>query len=220
METFRRVVVVAALAGLISGAFVSVLHWGATAPLIAKAETYEEAAAHDHEAGGWTPKTGFEQTAFTVLADILTGIGFGLLLVAAYALRGADMNWRKGMFWGLAGFATFTLAPSLGLPPALPGAEAAPLLDRQLWWLATAAATGSGLALIFLARRPQWIVAGVALLVLPHIVGAPQPAAHESLSTEPLARQFIAAATVTSFLFWLALGALTGFFYKRFHPAP
>ncbi len=129
------------------------------------------------------------------------------------------MDWRKGLSWGLAGFATFTLAPSLGLPPELPGTDAAPLLDRQIWWVATAAATGCGLAMLFLARRPIWIVAGAALLVLPHLVGAPQPAAYESLAPESLSRRFIATAMVTSFLFWLSLGALTGFFYKRFQPA-
>ena len=53
--------------------------------------------------------------------------------------------------WGLAGFAVFTIAPGLGLPPELPGVPAAPLLSRQIWWvtavLATAAAC-SGLLVL------------------------------------------------------------------------
>jgi adenosylcobinamide kinase/adenosylcobinamide-phosphate guanylyltransferase len=50
------------------------------------------------------------------------------------------------MFWGLAGFAVFTLAPGLGLPPELPAMPAADLLARQVWWIGTAAATAIGLA--------------------------------------------------------------------------
>src|SRR5262249_18446225 len=110
-------------------------------------------AEHHHEAEAWQPADGFERTAFTALADVLTGIAFGLLLTAAYALRGQAMDWRQGLFWGLAGFATFTLAPGLGLPPEVPGTESAPLLGRQVWWVATAVATAGGLALIFLTRN-------------------------------------------------------------------
>src|ERR1700745_2045609 len=69
-------------------------------------------------------------------------------------IAGGTVTWRTGLFWGLAGFATFTLAPGLGLPPELPGTEAAPLLQRQLWWVTTAAATGGGMALLALTLRP------------------------------------------------------------------
>jgi predicted cobalt transporter CbtA len=75
----------------------------------------------------WEPEDGIEKTAYTLLADLLTGIGFALLLAAGLALQGGTVTWRTGPFWGLAGFATFTLAPGLGLPPELPGTETAPL---------------------------------------------------------------------------------------------
>jgi cobalt transporter subunit CbtA len=230
MEMFRRIFFVALLAGLGAGVFVTVVHEIATVPVILKAETFEKAgeaapvadeaattdhAGHEHDAAAWEPADGFERMAFTVLADILTGVGFALLLVAAYALRGGEMDWRKGLYWGLAGFATFTLAPGLGLPPEVPGTEAAPLLDRQVWWVVTALATGGGLALVFFARQALWVVGGIALIVLPHIYGAPQPAEYKSLAPESVAHQFIVAVVITSLLFWLVLGSLTGFFYKR-----
>jgi cobalt transporter subunit CbtA len=229
MDMFRKIFFVAVLAGLGAGLFVTVVHEIATVPVILKAETFEKAgeaapavdpaatehAEHEHDAAAWEPTDGFERMAFTVLADILTGIGFALLLVAAYALRGSEMDWRKGLYWGLAGFATFTLAPGLGLPPEVPGTEAAPLLDRQLWWVATALATGGGLALVFFARQALWVVGGTVLMVLPHVYGAPQPAEYKSLAPESVAHQFIVAVVVTSLLFWLVLGSLTGFFYKR-----
>ena len=170
---------------------------------------------HGHDADAWQPADGLERTAFTLLADILTGIGFAFLLVSAYALRGGNVDWRRGLYWGLAGFATFTLAPSLGLPPELPGTEAAPLFARQIWWVATVAATGGGLALVFLTRKAVWPIVGVALILLPHLVGAPQPAAYVSLAPESLARDFTVMAIVSSLLFWLGLGSLTGFLYKR-----
>src|SRR5262245_1484268 len=229
MTVFRNIVFAAGLAGLIAGLFITVIHEIGTVPIILKAETYEKAAEnsaapatgadaataeHQHEAAAWEPTDGFERTAFTVLADVLTGIGFGLLLTAAYALRGRSMDWRQGLFWGLAGFATFTLAPGLGLPPELPGTESAPLLDRQIWWVATASATAGGLALIFFARTVALTVLGVALIALPHIYGAPQPAEYKSLVPEGLAHSFVVAVVVTSFLFWLVLDALTGVFYR------
>ncbi|MDY0885792.1 CbtA family protein [Dongia soli] len=243
MDTFRRLLITAVLAGVIAGVFVTVVHQIATIPVILKAEVFEKAAetapavgnsatadgsamsttehdhatgeAHEHDEGGWEPSDGLQRNAFTAAADILTGIGFALLLAAAYAARGTEMDWRKGLFWGLAGFAVFTLAPSLGLPPEVPGTEAAPLMQRQVWWVATVALTGGGLALIFLTRQILWSVLGVAMIVLPHAYGAPQPVEHHSAAPEALAHSFIVAATMTSLLFWVALGILTGFFFKR-----
>jgi cobalt transporter subunit CbtA len=214
----RRIVLVAALAGLIAGLGATLAHAFGTVPLILRAETYERAApAHEHE-DGWKPEDGIERASLTALADVLTGVGFGLLLVSAYALRGRRVGWREGLCWGLAGFATFSLAPALGLPPELPGSATAPLLDRQLWWLATAAATGGGLALILLRRGPAATVAGLALLVLPHLYGAP---AHEAGATpEALADRFVLVVLGTSFLFWLALGAASGLLYERLSRGP
>jgi len=229
MTLFRNIVFAAALAGLIAGLFVTIVHTLGTVPIILKAETYEnaaensaapatsaDAAAADHhqDAEAWKPTDGFERTAFTMLADVLTGIAFGLLLTAAYALRGRAMDWRQGLFWGLAGFATFTLAPGLGLPPEVPGTESAPLLDRQIWWMATATATAGGLALIFFTRNIALTVLGAGMIALPHIYGAPQRAEYKSLVPEGLAHSFVVAVVVTSFLFWLVLGSLTGVFYR------
>jgi cobalt transporter subunit CbtA len=225
MDVLRRIVFAAAIAGLIAGGLTTVIHHFGTAALIAKSEVYEQAAdasadrmadiAHHADAAAWEPRDGFERTAFTIVADVLTGIGFALLLGSAYSLHGGNVDWRKGLYWGLAGFATFTLAPSLGLPPEVPGTAAAPLLERQIWWVVTAAMTAGGLALLFFGRRPVWVIAGVAALALPHLYGAPQPAEYKSAAPESLAHQFVVVAVLTSLLFWLALGSLTGFFYRR-----
>ena len=174
--------------------------------------------AHDHGAAEWEPQNGFQRTSLTVLADLLTGIGYSLLLIAAYAVSGRRMGWRAGFYWGLAGFAVFMLAPSLGLPPEVPGTEAAPLTTRQVWWVATAIVTAGALGILFYAQqaKPIWYAVAVALLVAPHLIGAPQPAEYHSAAPEALAHRFIVASTVAALLFWAAIGASTGLFYERF----
>src|SRR6201998_1765482 len=140
MAVLRRLVFVALCAGLLSGLFATVGHQIGTVPLILQAEIYEKPLAHEHTSA-WEPENGAERTAYTLLADILTGVGFALLLEAGLTLRGGEVGWRQGLLWGLAGFGAFVIAPRLRLPPQLPGTEAAPLFDRQLWWLRTGVGT-------------------------------------------------------------------------------
>ena len=242
MQMFRRLFIAAASAGLLSGLFVTLVHQVTTVPIILDAEVFEKAAeekeaaaapaadatatteaAHDHEGhdhGGaeWEPQDGFERTAYTVLADLLTGVGFALLLIAGYAVSGRQIDWRQGLYWGLAGFTVFILTPSIGLPPEVPGTAAADLLARQVWWVATAVLTAGGLALLFYVRdpKPLWIVLALAMIVAPHAIGAPQPEEYASVAPESMAHRFIVATMIASLLFWAALGALSGYFYKRF----
>jgi cobalt transporter subunit CbtA len=223
MAAFRRLVFAALCAGLLSGVFVTLAHQICTVPLILQAETYETpperamAAAHEHPSA-WEPENGAERTAYTLLADILTGVGFALLLEAGLTLRGGEVDWRQGLLWGLAGFATFTVAPSLGLPPQLPGSEVAPLFDRQIWWLGTAVATGCALALIAFTTRVRWAILAAVLIVLPYVYGAPEPPEQIAAPPAALTHQFIIAATVVNFLFWLILGIATGYFHERLQP--
>ena len=223
MAVFRRLVFAALCAGLLSGVFATVAHQIATVPLILEAEIYEHpaehalAATHEHTSA-WEPQNGAERMAYTLLADILTGVGFALLLGAGLTLRGGEVGWRQGLLWGLAGFATFTVAPSLGLPPQLPGSEAGPLFDRQLWWLGTTIATGGALALIAFTTRARWAIIATVLIVLPHVYGAPEPADHNGAVPAALAHHFVVAATVANFLFWLILGASAGHFHERLQP--
>jgi cobalt transporter subunit CbtA len=193
------------------------------APVATTAASTEE--GHDHAADGhshggeaWEPQDGFERTTSTAIVDLLTGIGFALLLIAAYAVSGRAVDWRQGVYWGLAGFAIFMLAPSLGLPPEVPGTAAADLTARQIWWVATALMTAGGLALLFYVKEPKplWVIIALALIVAPQAIGAPQPDAYSSAAPEALAHRFIVATMIASLLFWAVLGAFSGYFYKRF----
>lgn len=239
MTLLRNVVFVAAIAGLVAGLALALMQGFATDPLILAAETYEAASdtgaaqasapAHGHaaaapEAAGaaeaWAPADGIERRAYSVLANVAGAIGLALVLVAVSELFGGLAGWRQGMLWGLAGFAAFTLAPGLGLPPELPAMPAADLAARQAWWLGTVAATAAGLGLLAFTRSAPLAVLAVALIALPHIVGAPQPESHASPVPAGLHRDFVAAATVTSLLFWALLGATAGALRRRFLATP
>ncbi|WUR16265.1 CbtA family protein [[Empedobacter] haloabium] len=188
----------------------------------AGAQEHEQAAASAHEHGGeehrhggWEPAPGGERLFYTILANISMAVGYALLLAAALTLRGKPVDWRGGLLWGGAAYLVFFVAPALGLPPELPGTEAAPVVARQSWWIATAGATAAALALLAWGRHWGLKVAALALVVTPHLVGAPQPAVHGAVAPAALAREFIVASAVANAAFWLALGALTGWLHAR-----
>jgi len=210
MAALRRILAAALIAGIAAGLVTAALQSVTTTPLIRAAEAFEP--AHDPEETSEAARA-----ALSVLATVLTGAGFGLLLVGAIALSGREPDAREGMLWGVAGFAAFTLAPALGLPPALPGAAEADLAARQVWWLAAAGACAGGLALIVFGRNAWLAAAGIVLIALPHVAGAPAP---EGASTVPadLAARFVAASLATGAVFWAVLGFLSGTLYARFRP--
>ena len=223
----------ALFAGLIAGLFAAGLQLAFTVPLIAEAELYESGTlthfgvaaeghgqqasdGHGHaaEAGGGEPS----RHVLTVLMTVLTTCGFGLILVAGLALAErydlARADLKTGLMFGLAGFAATQLMPSLGLSPELPGSAAGALADRQLWWLGTVVATLGGLALIAFGN-PVVKVVGVALIAVPHLIGAPHPAVPEGVVPPELAALFAARVLAVGALGWAVLGALAGHFWSR-----
>src|SRR5215472_2827090 len=244
MNTFRAIVFSSVIAGLVVGAIVTVIQQFGTVPLILRAEVFEKAAEHhgreaaaaasqgalaehshaqhEHATETWEPRDGLERNAYTAAANVLTAIGFALLLAAIFALRSANtgnsVSWHQGLMWGLAGFAVFTIAPGLGLPPELPGVPAAPLLSRQIWWVVAASATAAGLALIVFRHSVPAAIAGLLLIMLPHFIGAPELEHVETTVPSSLSHQFVVAVTLTSLVFWSMLGALTSVAFAYFDP--
>lgn len=162
------------------------------------------------------------------MTNVLTAIGFALLVLAAIvaSLRSnaaAKLDWRHGLLWGAGGYAVFFLAPALGLPPEIPGAAAAPLESRQLWWFFAVACTATGLGMAAFGKSP-WRWAALGLLVLPHLVGAPHtptamfagqpPAAAAELAN--LAQQFITATAIAAATLWLSLGLSSVWTVRRY----
>lgn len=243
---FRRIVLFALLVGALTGLLLSAIQFWQVIPIIQGAERFENARAspvadpprgatqgrehaeHSQAAGEWEPAEGAERTGYTLLSNVLTAIGFALIMLAAMValLRrnpATRFDWRYGLLWGLAGYVVFFGAPALGLPPEIPGAEAAPLASRQLWWILAVSCTAAGLAVVAFVRS-SWRWAALGLLFVPHLVGAPHlgggpfaeypPEAAAELAN--LARQFVWATAVANALFWLALGSASVWVVRRF----
>lgn len=162
----------------------------------------------------------FDRLGKTVLANLVAGGGFSLMLASFVLLAGVDfpngrVGFIRGLMLGAAGWFAVQLAPGLGLPPELPGFPYVDLQARQYWWVATVAFSAAGLYL--LALRPEWLMraAGVVLLVAPHAYGAPRP---EDISSDVpafLASEYAVAVLTTTLFFWLVLGGLLGVLLSR-----
>jgi cobalt transporter subunit CbtA len=214
----------ALLAGTAAGLVLFVYQQVFVVPRLLAAEVYETRqesaekgpASHDHEreSSEWKPTEGFERTFFTAVSTVLTGIGFAAVLLSVVSLSGAELNLRRGLLWGVAGFVCFVVSPALGLPPEPPGVPVADLAERQLWWIATAGATAISLFLIVGWRR-RWLflLTGLIVLVLPHTIGAPK-AIGEQVVPAVLVREFAIASIVGNGLFWLILGTAGGFLFE------
>ncbi|MPQ85965.1 CbtA family protein [Pseudomonas sp. MAFF 730085] len=224
----KRIAQTAGFTGLLAALLLTLLQSFWVAPLILQAETFEHApaaseaahvhaegaAAHTHDAQAWEPEDGWQRVLSTTGGNLVVAVGFALMLAGLYTLR-APTRTAQGLLWGLAGYATFVLAPTLGLPPELPGTAAADLAQRQIWWIGTAASTAAGIALLVFGRNWLLKVLGVAILAVPHLVGAPQPEAHAMLAPEALEAQFKIASQLTNVAFWLALGLISAWLFRR-----
>lgn len=180
------------------------------------------ASGHSHDPEAWAPEDGIERIAYTIGANILSAIGFALLLLSAMALSG-KANVKTGVFWGIAGYLTFFVAPGMGLHPEIPGMEAANIQGRQGWWLATVVMTAGGLGLIAFGHI-SLKMGGVALLLIPHFLGAPLPEVHgfshpdaaAVAELENLANNFVQATAIANGIFWLIVGITSGYFINKF----
>ncbi|MEJ1157197.1 CbtA family protein [Prosthecomicrobium sp. N25] len=236
-----RVLWVGLLAGLVAGLAVAALQHVTTTPLILAAEAYEAQGHHHgalpdggvlrlaHSHGGtatdasapapaetsWKPADGIERTAVTSLATVLTAMGYALILVAGMLVAGDAITVRSALAWGAAGFAATGLATGLGLAPELPGSAAGDLVARQTWWIVTAVATGAGLYGLFRLATVGAKAGGAILIAVPHIVGAPKPAAFESTVPAELAAHFASTSLAVHAVLWLLVAASVALLWER-----
>lgn len=231
---FRQIVFYALLVGVLSGLILTVVQFWQVIPIIQNAERYENAtvpvvatidgqatsdeSGHVHAADEWSPEDGIERTGFTLLSNVLTAIGMALLVLFAIITSHqsdstARLNWQHGLLWGAAGYTVFYFAPSLGMPPGIPGVIEAPLETRTIWWLITVSCTAAGLSLLTFAKSP-WRWAGLGVLVVPYLTGAPSSPTAAFINHSPqvinelttLANEFVSATAIANAAFWLVLG--------------
>lgn len=201
---FPRLLIVAAVAGLVAGLVFTVLQQLFLVPAILRAEALAPGAQA-------VPEGRMLRMLLTAVFNCLAAFGYGLLLAAGMLIR-RHAGWLHGLAWGAAGWVSFALAPALGMPPELPGGTDLALGGRQLWWIWAAAGAAGGVTLLVFGRGWVSRLAGALLGTLPHLVSAPG-AGWQGLP--PDAHAFAIGVVGAAAAFWLTLGAATGQLLRR-----
>ncbi len=232
-----RIFTSALFAGLVAGLIAVLLQWSLMEKIILEGEEYET-GNKSHFAGVLvvtdTQPTAAETTAtpdvedapqdllrrfsLAFFADFTTFVGWSLMMVAGFAMAervGQRIQIKDALLWGIAGFAAIHILPGIGLPPELPGTPAADLEERQLWWVTTALFSILAFALIGYGRKPVYIIIGIALLIAPHIIGAPRLDYYGGVAPPELSGEYVARSLAVAFIDWVVLGLAAGYFWNR-----
>jgi len=223
---FRQIFLAACLTALVASLGFSLYQFYFVNPIIFAAEVYEIADPIDlyatSQAEEWAPSDDIERSFFTLVANFLMSLAFSLLLGCAMVFSGSSST-LKGLAWGGGAYLSLFVAPSLGLPPEIPGMEAADLNQRQIWWMLAVSLTGIGLAIFAFSPR-YYKGMGLILIMLPHLMGAPIAEIHGFSHPDPAAvqvltelwHQFIVQTSIANALLWIIIGATTGFLCHKF----
>ena len=219
----KNLVYSALFAGLAAGIIVAALTISMLVPLLLEAELYESGMLiHFGDVTVPTPDIEAEhdwaRNGLTALYAATIYIGFAFVMVAAMAFaqeKGVQITTRSGILWGLAGYASFQLAPAMGIAPELPGMIAAEITQRQIWLIGTIVATITGIAAVVFGKNwTHWGV-GLVILAIPHIIGAPHPEAFGGTVPPELAAEFAGRSLAVGAVGWIALGVLSAHFWLQ-----
>jgi len=219
-----RVLLAVILSGIAAGLVMGVIQHVRLTPLILQAETFEHVAhghggeSHEHGDETWSPANGAERTFYTTLTAILTATGFAFLLAGISIIANRPITFSNGLRWGLCGFIAVAFAPSLGLPPQLPGMVEAALQHRQVWWLGTILSTALGLWILNSGKSLRTFTPAMLLLFLPHMLWIPRIATEAAPVPAALAAQFVTASLGANLVMWCVLGLSLGFYLERSKP--
>jgi cobalt transporter subunit CbtA len=249
--SFKNIVYSSLIVGVISGAVYGLFQQLAVNPIIYAAEVFEISAqpgtptestdnhshgsgnSHEavaHEIGG--PENGLQRIASTFISNILISMSFSMIMIAAMAIHNQKstkrpVDWKSGILWGLSALLAVYVSPTLlGIHPEIPGTIGGLLKDHQIWWITCCASTLLGLAFLYYANN--WLkLGGFALLVAPHIIGAPGPSSPRYANTDPaaiaalnqLTGEFLIMTSIGMLIFFILIGALSGLASARIHHA-
>jgi len=216
----------AVFAGIAVGLIAACLQFWLVTPMLLQGEMYESGALVHFATDGSTQSTParpnlFEEPSRHLLTlgfNIVAWTGFAFFLVAGFALferGGSEMTARTGLIWGLAGFVSVQLAPSIGMPPELPGTIRAEVGARQAWWFATVICAVAGLALLAFGRGVLPVLVGFGLLAVPHVIGAPQLDTYYGVAPPELSSSFATRSLGVSAAAWAALGLIAATLWVR-----
>lgn len=216
-----RLVTSAVFAGAASGLIVALLQFAFVQPVLLHAELYETGQLV-HFGGSINTATpelpGFDlmRNGLSVLFTMMIYCGYALILVAVMSMADQSLVTPKaGVIWGLAGFVAAQLAPAISLPPEVPGVAAADVQLRQIWWFATVAMAAGAMWLLAFRFNMYGIAGAAALLLLPHIIGAPQPTQFEGPVPTELGALFAARSLGVGLTAWVILGAFCAYFWHN-----
>ena len=221
----KNLFVSAICAGIVAGLTAALLQFIFVIPVLMEGELFET-GARLHFGNDGSPQSDrgvpglgddWGRHSMTVAFNIITYTGYGLILAAMIsytALKGSIIPSRQGVIWGLCGFIAVQLAPAIGLPPELPGTIAAEVGPRQMWWLGTIVATAAGMGLIAFGRS-YLPLGGIAIMLIPHLVGAPHLNTFFGVAPPELAAEFATLSLGTSAAGWAVLGFVVAGVLRR-----
>ena len=220
---FTKIITTALFAGFITGVVSAIIQLVFLQPILLHAELYEigslthfgddssQVANHDMPFD-------FQRNGLSILFSALIYTGYAFILVALIAYVssvGLVITNARAVLFGICGFFTVHLAPSFGLPPELPGAAAAEVIPRQIWWFFCVLATGVGIWFISFGKKLLYVILGISLILFPHIIGAPTPEFFVGPTPPELASHFAARALAIGGMAWILLGYLCGYFWRK-----
>jgi len=86
---------------------------------------------------------------------------------------------------------------------------------RQAWWALCVASTALGLAALAFGRLAGVLALGALLILLPHVLGAPQTPSHDGTAPPGLAAALATSSLGVAALSWAILGTLAGALAER-----
>lgn len=218
-----RFLISALFAGACAGVIAALLQYVFVQPVLLHAELYEGGdlvhfGAEPVSAHPELPGFDAVRDGLSIVFTMLIYTGYALMMVAAMGLaeeRGAQINARTGIVWGVAGFVAFHLAPGFTLAPEVPGVAAADVGARQIWWFATVGT--AAVAMWLVAFGQNWVAWGIAaiLLAAPHVIGAPEPDTFTGPVPTEIAALYAARALGVGLAAWVLLGMFAGYFWQR-----
>lgn len=225
----KQLVAGALFAGIAAGLIAFLLQLALINPLSFEAELYESGVRVHFQASLDAPvqsPAGPDLDRVQTLGGLVQDGGFSIISYTAYALMlvaamalairsGHTISARTGLIWGAAAFVAFQLAPALGLPPKPPGMIGPEVGLRQTWYLGCVLATAIGLGLFAFGRGALPVAAGIVLIALPHVIGAPKLDTYFGIVPPELAGEFATASLAVSAVGWAVLGLVAGFTLSR-----
>ena len=220
---FKKIITTALFAGFIVGVVSALLQLIYVQPILLHAELYETGSlthfgennshgAHNNSAFD------FQRNGLSILFSALIYSGYALILVSLIAYA-SSLNLKidnvRSILFGVCGFFAVQLAPAFGLPPELPGAAAAELFPRQIWWFFCVLVTILGIWIVSFSQKIPYVLIGIIIILVPHIVGAPEPEFFVGPTPPELASHFASRTLALGAASWVLLGYLSGYFWRK-----